>query len=394
MKLLKILLVVLVCTSTSSIFAQSDQLPQLTKKDSTVVSSWIFGLGYNIIDDSGDVFDELFDIKDSWHALPYPSRISIGKYFENGLGIEAIAAYTKYSKNKRVDGIIISEEKDFLSFDARLSYDLNKIIGETGWFDPYVGLGLGYTDANNISRGTFNGVLGFRTWFSDNIGLDFNSSGKWSFDSDATNYLQHVVGVVYRFDAKKELTRKGEEKLALIKKIEAENIRVNDSIALAAKAEETARMLKEKLSQDKENARIAQIEKEKKDAKEKEFKQIENAISALDKINFNFDSSNLDIKSKKMLLELIDISNNHPELIIEISSHTDSRGPALYNQKLSEQRLKSTINYLLENNVLENKVLGKALGEEKLLNECDNQTRCSEAKHRENRRSEIKIIKN
>lgn len=390
MKLKKILLVVLL-TSTVQQFTAQELL--LTNKDSIVVSSWIFGLGYNTIDDSGDVLNNLFNVNQSWNRVPYPSRVSIGKYFENGLGIEAIAAFSKYNKGTRVDKININEEKEFYSFDARLSYDLNKFFGETGWFDPYVGLGLGYSKANSISRGTFNGVLGFRAWFSDNWGLDVNSTGKWSLNSNATNYKQHAIGVVYRFDIKKELTEKGREKLALINQLEAEKIRINDSIAIATKAEQTARELSENLAKEKEITRLAELEKEKQAAKENELIEIEKSINALEKIYFNFNSSNLNTPSKEILSKLVTILNKYPELIIEITSHTDSRGPKDYNQILSKKRLKSTIDYILENEILEHKVLGKAFGETKLINECDDNTKCSEQKHRQNRRSEIKVIK-
>ena len=182
------LLVILV----ANVFLAYAQTPELTKKDSTIVSSWIAGIGFNAVDDSGDQFNRLFDIEEAWNAVPYPSRLSIGKYFKNGLGIEAIAAYNKYKKDKIVDGLPIANDKDYFSIDSRLSYDLNKIIGETGWFDPYVGVGIGYTYTNDISRGTYNGVLGFRTWFSERIGLDVNSSGKWPMNSNYTNHLQHV----------------------------------------------------------------------------------------------------------------------------------------------------------------------------------------------------------
>lgn len=390
----KILALVYVCVFISSINAQT-QLPELTKKDSTAVSYWLVGLGYNIIDDSGDVFDRLFDIEESWHAVAYPSRINVGRYFENGLGIEAIAAYVKYSEGKRVDRETINENKEFLSFDTRLSYDLNKIVGETGWFDPYVGIGLGYTRANSLSRGTFNGVLGFRTWFSDNWAADVNTSGKWSLDGTATNYLQHAVGVVYRFDKKKELTKKGKKKLALINQLKEEQIKINDSIALIAEAKESARLLEEKLARERENNRIAKLEEEKQKAKNKELQDIKSAIQNLDKIYFAFNSSNLNSPSKNILTKLAKILNDYPELIVEISAHTDSRGAAKYNQILSEKRLKSTIKYLLENQgILPKKVEGKAFGEEKLLNECNGKVKCSEEKHKQNRRSEIKILNN
>src|SRR5690606_13415914 len=106
-------------------------------------------------------------MKDQWNIVPYPSRINIGRYFRNGLGLEAIAAYNRYKEGYKVDGQINPEVKDYFSMDARLSYDLNKLVGETGWFDPYVGAGVGYTDANDVGRGTYNAVFGFRTWFSD-----------------------------------------------------------------------------------------------------------------------------------------------------------------------------------------------------------------------------------
>ncbi|MFD2588218.1 hypothetical protein ACFSQJ_14860 [Croceitalea marina] len=78
--------------------------------------------------------------------------MSIGKYFENGLGLEAIGTYNKYKEGKIVDNQVNDTMISYYAADLRVSYDLNKILGETGFFDPYVGLGLGYTDANNQGR--------------------------------------------------------------------------------------------------------------------------------------------------------------------------------------------------------------------------------------------------
>ena len=81
--------------ATTPIFSQ-DSL-QLTSKDSIVQSSWVLGLGFNIVDETATPFGDTFlDIKDTWNAVPYPSRISIGRFFKNGLGIEAIGTYNKY----------------------------------------------------------------------------------------------------------------------------------------------------------------------------------------------------------------------------------------------------------------------------------------------------------
>lgn len=382
----EIILVILM----ANFFTIQSQTPELTKKDSTIVSSWIVGLGYNIVDDSSrDGFQSYFDVKGTWNAVPYPSRISIGKYFKNGLGLEAIASYNKYKVGKIVDGLPpLTNDKNYYSVDSRLSYDLNKIIGETGWFDPYIGVGLGFTDANSISRGTFNGVLGFRTWFSYRLGLDVNTSGKWRMNKNATNHLQHVIGVVYRFNIEKDLTEEGKEKLELIEAEANELARANDSIANANKVAELRRLLIEQTENEKDLVRLAQIEKEKEAVKN----ELQSKINALGNIYFVFNSSNITTLSKNILSKLVSILNEYPNLILEVNSHTDSRGPAVYNQKLSESRLQSTREYLFKNGIDSNRVFGKAYGEEKLVNECDDHTKCSETKHKQNRRSQFKII--
>ena len=372
----------------TNIFVINAQTPELTKKDSIIVSSWIFGVGFNAVDDSDDRSYKLLDFKGAWNAVPFPSRLSIGKYFRNGLGVEAIATYNKYKKGKIVDGLPLTDNKDYFSADSRLSYDLNKIIGETGWFDPYVGVGVGYTDANGLPRGTYNGVLGFRTWFSDRLGMDVNTSGKWTMNNNYTNHIQHAVGIVYRFHIEKDLTEAGKAKLELINAEEKERLRVNDSTILANKLTEEAKLLSEKLEKEKEARRLAELEKEKAEVRNK----IQSKIDNLEDIYFALNSSNLTASSKNILDKLISIINEHPKLLLEISSHTDSRGTAIYNQKLSERRLKSTLDYLFNNGIENNSIEGKAFGEEKLVNECDDNTKCSEAKHLKNRRSEIKII--
>jgi OmpA-OmpF porin, OOP family len=60
------------------------------------------------------------------------------------------------------------------------------MVGQTGFSDPYLSIGLGYTQANNQGRCTYDVFVGFRTRFSDCFGLDFNSSWKWRMIKDAT----------------------------------------------------------------------------------------------------------------------------------------------------------------------------------------------------------------
>ena len=389
MKTTKYLLLGIALFGLTSLYSQE---PQLTKKDTIITSSWIFGLGLNAVDDAGSEFSNFFDVENNWNIVPFPSRLSVGRYFKNGLGLELIGSYNRYQEGKTIDGVVITEDIDYYAADLRVSYDLNQILGETGWFDPYVGVGAGYTDANNQGRGTFNTSVGFRTWISDQFGLDFNSTGKWTMNSEnSTNHVQHAAGVVYRVAVEKGLSKKGEEKLALLQQMEAEQQRIQDSIAAAQRAEEEARLLAERLEREKEAARLAAEEKAKQEAENSRRKGIESAINGLGYVYFDLNSSYLSENDRQLLDKLIAILEEHPTVVIKVTSHTDARGTDKYNLWLSERRVNRTAEYLYAKGIPENRVLQEAFGEEQLTNECDDGVPCSEEKHRKNRRSEFII---
>ncbi len=390
MKVTKNLFVVLCLLLVQPIFSQD---LQLTKKDSIVQSAWIFGLGFNAVDDAGSEFKNVTNFSDNWNAVPHPSRISIGRYFKNGLGLEIIGTYNQYKEGKIVDGIINQENIDYFAADFRASYDLNKILGETGFFDPYVGVGAGYSDANNKGRGTYNATVGFRTWFSDKFGLDFNSTGKWAMQSGngVTNHIQHAAGAVYRFDIEKGLSKKGEEKLALIQEIEKEQQRVQDSITEARRAEEEAKRLAEELERQREAERLAAAEREKQNSKEVKRKELQDRINALGSVRFALNSSYLNENDEQLLNQLIGILQEVPGLRIKVSSHTDSRGTEKYNQWLSERRMNRTVDYIISKGISKDRILKEAFGETQLVNDCENRVPCSEEKHSQNRRSEFSI---
>ena len=368
------------------------EVPELTSKDSVIVSTSIFGVGMNIVDDSDDRTGKVFDLKSGWNFAPYPSRLSLGKYWRSGLGVEGIASYNHYKKGKIVGGSPLPEGKNYWALDARLSYDLRKIIGDNGWFDPYVGVGLGVNTAVGQTRATYNAIFGSRFWFSDRWGVDFNTTGKWSMNPDLTDHIQHAAGVVYRFNYEKELSRKGEKKLAEIEYIQKENERVKDSVLRALKAKEEAYKKAQEEARKKEAERLEQERKAQEEAREKERLDIQNQLEALEPIYYNFDRSFLTKNSRKTLEGLMAIFKAHPGLVLEVGANTDSRGSDAYNMKLSERRLQSVLDFLEKEGIPADQEVGKAYGESNLVNECDDNTPCSEAKHRLNRRADFKIV--
>jgi len=299
MKTTKLALFVCVFFSTITIYAQN---LELGKKDTIVKKSWIVS-----------EFTNLFNISDNWNIVPYPSRISIGRYFENGLGLEAIGTYNRYEEGKIVDGDVNTEEINYFAFDFNANYDLA------------------------------------RFWINDRLGVDANSTGKWAVSSDeATNHIQHAIGLVYRFGVEKGLSKKGEEKLAQIQEFEKEQQRVQDSINLAQEQERKAKELAALIEKEKEQARIVAAAKEQRIVDEAKAKQdaIFKKISDLGYVYFDLNSSYLKDGHKRQLDELAKILKANPSITIKIGGYTDSRGTEKYNLWLSERRVDKTITYL------------------------------------------------
>lgn len=112
-------------------------------------------------------------------------------------------------------------------------------------------------------------------------------------------------------------------------------------------------------------------------------------------IYFDFDKSNIRYDAEIELQKVLAVLNKYPTMTIDIRSHTDCRGPADYNERLSERRAKSTRQYLIDNGIAEERLTAKGYGESQLVNDCGCDTAgasgCSEDEHQLNRRSEFII---
>lgn len=369
--------------------AAQEPLPELTSKDSIVSKAWIVGLGINIIDDSGDAFNDFTTVKDQWNMVPYPSRLSIGRYFRSGLGVELIGSVNRYKAGNIIDGLVIAEDIPYWAVDSRLSYDLNKLVGETGIFDPYLGVGLGVSDANFETRGTYNAVVGFRLWLSEKWGVDLNSSGKWRMADPASNHIQHAAGVTYRFGIEKELSKKGLEKAALREQMLAAEQQRQDSIRQADEAAERLR-----LQQERERAAQLAAEREAA-AREAELRRqdsLKQALKAIGEVHYAYNSSFLTTENKDVLGRVASFLNENPSLKVELHAHADSRGRAEYNQWLSERRAQRVFDYLVQQGVGAERLKAIGHGESQLLNHCADGVRCTSAEHAVNRRCELEIV--
>jgi outer membrane protein OmpA-like peptidoglycan-associated protein/tetratricopeptide (TPR) repeat protein len=108
----------------------------------------------------------------------------------------------------------------------------------------------------------------------------------------------------------------------------------------------------------------------------------------LNAIYFDFDKSNIKAEAAFELDKLVQIMNKYPEMTVSIESHTDSKGPSSYNQRLSERRAKTTSQYVISKGIDSTRLSSTGKGESNPVVDCTN---CSKDEDQLNRRSEFII---
>jgi len=91
----------------------------------------------------------------------------------------------------------------------------------------------------------------------------------------------------------------------------------------------------------------------------------------------------------KIIYNLMSLNSS---VIIEIASHTDARGPSNYNQQLSSRRAGEVADYLKGRGIDDSRFNATGYGESQPVNECRDGVKCSEEKHQENRRTEVRVV--
>ncbi|WP_143309634.1 OmpA family protein [Chitinophaga vietnamensis] len=121
--------------------------------------------------------------------------------------------------------------------------------------------------------------------------------------------------------------------------------------------------------------------------------EIEKPI-VLNNIYYDFAKATLRPESKAVLDTVVDILNDNPKLTIEMSAHTDSVGSVKFNDKLSQARAQSCVDYLISRGISPSRLTAKGYGKSRpiapnsLPNHKDNP-----AGRQLNRRTEFKVLR-
>ncbi len=112
-------------------------------------------------------------------------------------------------------------------------------------------------------------------------------------------------------------------------------------------------------------------------------------VVRLNNVFFDFDKSTLRGESFIELDRVVKLLSENPAIEIEMSAHTDSKGSDDYNLKLSDNRAKAVMDYILSKGIDAARITSKGYGETQPV-----ATNDTDEGRQMNRRVEFKIVKN
>ena len=171
-------------------------------------SKWAIGFGINAVDirtphQFGDFLKDWGGTKDL-NILPAVTKLSVARYIGAGFSAEIEGSLNKIKEG--FDGY--SEDKSFWSANLQAKYALRRLFTtESGWFDPYIKVGGGYTAYESRfddKEGGFKALAGggINFWFTDHLGVNLQTGYHHGFQKNGTDYFQHSAGIVIKFGAK------------------------------------------------------------------------------------------------------------------------------------------------------------------------------------------------
>ncbi|WP_324673749.1 OmpA family protein [Hymenobacter sp. GOD-10R] len=118
-------------------------------------------------------------------------------------------------------------------------------------------------------------------------------------------------------------------------------------------------------------------------------KIVKNKAIVVENIFYDYDKADIRPDAAVELDKLVETLNDNPNITIELSSHTDSRGKDAYNQALSQRRAQSAVDYIISKGIGKNRITAKGYGETQPVVK----NAKTEDEYQRNRRTEFKVTK-
>ena len=171
-------------------------------------NKWSVGFGVNTVDirtpnDFGKFLKDWGGPRDL-NVLPAVTKLSVARYIGAGFSAEVDGSMNRIKKGYKG----VSQDESFWNVNLQAKYALRRLFTtESGWFDPYLKLGGGYTSYKSEYSKEDGAVKllaggGINFWFTDHLGLNVQTGYNHGFQKDGTDYFQHSAGIVIKFGAK------------------------------------------------------------------------------------------------------------------------------------------------------------------------------------------------
>ena len=163
-------LIVLLIFGTTGVYSQDKN------------NQWQVSFGTHSVDQSVDENTqilEFFDVNPNWNISSPFSMFSVSKYLDSNLSFGvggSMNTISKYSPGHEMSG-----DAKFYTADAMLKYSLGDVCDWGSW-EPYVGIGPGWTWMADQGWMTGNLTAGMNYWFNDKWGITFQADYKQNYD--------------------------------------------------------------------------------------------------------------------------------------------------------------------------------------------------------------------
>lgn len=375
-------------------------------------NKWSVGFGVNTVDirtpnDFGKFLKDWGGPRDL-NVLPAVTKLSVARYIGAGFSAEVDGSMNRIKKGYKG----VSQDESFWNVNLQAKYALRRLFTtESGWFDPYLKLGGGYTSYKSEYSKEDGAVKllaggGINFWFTDHLGLNVQTGYNHGFQKDGTDYFQHSAGIVIKFGAKDTdkdgIPDKDDAcpEVAGLKEFNGCPDTDNDGIAdkddkcpdVAGPAENggcpwpdtdgDGVLDKDDLCPNEAGPASNNGCPEPNDDDQKRLNQYAKTIL------FDTGKASIKFESAEILSQIINVLKKFPKSRFRIEGHTDSTGKKAKNITLSQNRADAVKIYLIQGGIASDRLESVGYGPEKPI--ASNKTK----KGRElNRRVEINLIK-
>ena len=205
----------------NKLFAAALLFAGLTSQAQDSNNPWAVSFGVNGVDtkvsavgNDSPKWIQLYNAKENWNILPSVSYLNVSRYVGDGFSFGLTGSVNTIDKwvsrvpgTESTDVVADPGNLNYYAFDAVIKYSFMDLL-KSKWLDPSVNIGGGYNFLGDASAGTVNGGLGLTFWFTEQVGLQFQSTYKHSFDDNRTpnadipTHIQHFAGITFKFGGK------------------------------------------------------------------------------------------------------------------------------------------------------------------------------------------------